>query len=170
MIIHKAIFGNRNDIPVYVFIIELLIIEFSKKVEIFTMKNIFDYLENSNCEYIQDFYNNKFYFEINYLKEIKNKKNYWTEICDRICVTKDDKRVVLFFKFVEDIKSLNYNIFKIKDPYNIMPAEHIGHEITVNDKFVIYRFLNENTNYQEIDKYIFDLIAFFRMYSFIDQL
>lgn len=170
--IHMLIFKENSDIPLHVFLIELLMIEFSKKTEELTIENIINIIQNTD-------YNDNLIHLVclqkdisidNYKFVIKNPDFSWKVFFKKMCNTKEEKKVDLFFQFMEDFYKEKYEVFNV----DLVKKFNLDLEVMSNKYFKnnrIERVLIKNPGkYNDIEKYLQKLIDFYTILYFIEPI
>lgn len=171
--IHRIVFKNKENVPLYIYIIELLMVEFSRKMDEFTIDNIMDYIKNTNFKNIPSFFDVAFNNANDNNFYSTNKKIQWIELWKNKCSLKDEQNVILFFELVNDIIQKKINMFNTNISYatNFFSSHMFAIRDLAFNTDDIYNFNKViDKKYFDISSYLYDLNDFYWFSVFIEQI
>ncbi|WP_300080017.1 P-loop NTPase fold protein [uncultured Thomasclavelia sp.] len=175
--IHKLVFGEKKTLPLYVFIVELLMIEFSKKIEVFTLENIMNYIKNTDFKDRLISYFDFLYYHNNndFNHSIEDSELRWIDILKKVCTSEDEKKVILFFQFIDKLYSVNFLLNKknaMFEFHRLFYNNYLKKE--TNKYFKNFQFglilSNNPGTYDDIEEYLQKLIDFYWIFNFIEPI
>ena len=158
--IHRFSFGKKRHLPLYVFILEVLMLEFCKKVDFFTLDCIMNYIINDSQSRPNAYFN----FNVeNYLNTNNSKisKLNWTKILKKECISDIDQDVILFFELMDEDFAKNLSTLRFE---SILEEKCMFFNF-----FDLEKIITDNSGkYDSVAEYLDDFVNFYGFLTLLD--